>query len=103
MGDLAVETTTLPGCVLLGCGPWRSVESKAEGQDPLLCPGSPTSEPQRVNLSGPPPSAPQFPHLPDGGNHTHPWGRTGSDALPRNERDHPSLPGMGDRVFAAGL
>lgn len=64
MGDLAVETTTLPGCVLLGCGPWRSVESKAEGQDPLLCPGSPTSEPQRVNLLGPPPSAPQFPHLP---------------------------------------
>ena len=64
MGDLAMETTPPPGCVLLGCGPWRSVESKPEGQGPLLCPGSPTSEPQRVNLSGPPPSAPQFPHLP---------------------------------------
>ena len=64
MGDLAMETTPPPGCVLLGCGPWRSVESKPEGQGPLLCPGSPTSEPQRVNLSGPPPSEPQFPHLP---------------------------------------
>lgn len=54
-------------------------------------------------LSGHMDVAPQFPHLPDEGNHTHPWGRTGFDALPRDERDHPSLPGMEDRVFAAGL
>ena len=41
MGDLAVETCMPAGCVFLACGPWRSVESKAEGQGSLLCPGSP--------------------------------------------------------------
>ena len=65
MGDLAVETCMPAGCVFLACGPWRSVESKAEGQGSLLCPGSPPpSDPQCVHLSGLPPSVPQFPHLP---------------------------------------